>query len=164
MRRSITLISVGVTAFSIVLMVSVVYGLRVAASSRSAPLTAMPSAPALATNPELAAAAEVPMVRISPQAAVTVASGFLNRTDAYSVQLLDYNGQQAFIVTFSSGDVVYVSLGGEVLGSVPAGVEMASANKERDDRDGRGGNDEHDDDREHEEEEHEEEHESEGGD
>ena len=66
------------------------------------------------------------------------------------------------MVTFSSGDVVYISLQGQVLGSVPAGVEMASSNsgrKDWDSRGGGGGDDGHEED-----DEHESEHEGEAGD
>ncbi len=82
----------------------------------------------------------------------------------FSVQLANYNGQQAYMVTFSSGDLVYVSLQGQVLGVVPAGVEMVNSNPGRHDRESRvgggGGDGEHEDG----ELEHEFEHETEAGD
>jgi hypothetical protein len=49
--------------------------------------------------------------------AAGLASEFLGRTDAYSVELAQYNGVQAYKVTFLSRDVVYVSFDGQVLGS-----------------------------------------------
>jgi hypothetical protein len=160
MKRSVTLISVAITAFSIVVLSSVVYGLRAAASSRPDPVAAVTSVLEVGLSPELAAASGFASPRISPQAAVTVASEFLGRTDAYSIQLTDYKGQPAFKVTFTSGDVVFVSVAGQVLEVIPAPVQMANANKHREVEGGRGGSSGGDD---HEkgEDEHEEEHESE---
>jgi hypothetical protein len=133
------LISVGITAFSIVLLASVVYGLRAAASPRlDAPAAAAgASAPQVSTG--LDGAAVVQNSQISPQAAVTLASEFLNRADPFSVQLADYNGVQAYKITFSSGDLVYISLSGQVLGSLPAPVQMASSNSNPKERETRGG-------------------------
>ena len=138
MRRSISLISIAFTAFSVVIMASVIYGYRVSARSRSAASEAAQPQP----SAELVASASIPRLRISPQAAADVASQFLDRTDAYSVQLAEYNGVQAYKVTFSSADVVYISLDGQVLGSEPAPVQLADLNahrKARDDGGKRGG-------------------------
>jgi hypothetical protein len=139
MKRSVALISVGITAFSIVLLASVVYGLRAAASPRLDPLAAASGASAAQVSTEPEGAAVVRSSQISPQAAVTLASEFLNRTDPFSVQLADYNGVQAYMVTFSSGDLVYISLSGQVLGSVPAPVLMASSNPNPKEQETRGG-------------------------
>jgi hypothetical protein len=43
------------------------------------------------------------------------------------------------MVTFSSGDLVYISLSGQVLGSVPAPVLMASSNPNPKEQETRGG-------------------------
>jgi hypothetical protein len=72
------------------------------------------SAPAAAP----AAAAPAP-VSVAPQDAASIAAKALNRTDLYSVELATYQGVQAYKVTFSSGDIVYVSLTGQVLGTEP---------------------------------------------
>ena len=135
MRRSISLISIAFTAFSAVIMASVIYGYRVSARSRSSPS----GAPEPQLSAESVAAAPVPSLRISPQEAAEVAAQFLDRTDAYSVQLVEYNGMQAFKVTFSSADVVYISLEGQVLGSEPAPVQLADSGDRRRRRDDRGG-------------------------
>jgi hypothetical protein len=47
--------------------------------------------------------------------AVSVAAQFMNRQDVYSVETATYNQVQAFKVTFSSGDIVYVGLDGQVI-------------------------------------------------
>lgn len=138
MRRSITLISVAVTTFTMVIMASVVYGYRVAAKSRSS-VAAAPVAPVAMPSPELVAAAVVPSTRMSPEAAAQVAAEFLGRKDLYSVEMADYNGVQAYKVTFSSGDVVYVSLEGKVLGTVPAPMQLANLKPGRRNHDEVGG-------------------------
>jgi hypothetical protein len=162
MRRSVTLISVAITAFSVVVLASVVYGLRAAASSRPAPVAAVSGALEVGLSPELAAASGFVSPRISPQAAVTVASELLGRTDAYSIQLTDYQGQPAYKVIFSSGDVVFVSVAGQVLEVIPATVQIASVKKDKEREDTRGGGSRGDD-HEESEHEHEDEHESDSG-
>jgi hypothetical protein len=57
---------------------------------------------------------------ISPEDAAKVASRYLNRSDLYSVESSSLNGSDAYMITFSSGDVVYVSPEGQVVGHVPA--------------------------------------------
>ncbi len=162
MKRSVALISVSITAFSVVLLATVVYAVRAAAKARTSPVAAISGATKLEVSPELEAAAEVASPRISPQAAVDAASEFLKRQDAFSVQLASYNGVTAYMVTFSSGDLVYVSLQGQVLGVVPAGVEMVNSNPGRHEQESRvgGGDGGHEDG----ESEHESEHETEAGD
>jgi hypothetical protein len=85
---------------------------------------------------------------VTPEAAATLASEFLGREDAFSVQLTDYKGAPAYMVTFSSGDVVYVALDGQVLGYVPAVVQMANADPDAEDRESRndGSGEDHEDD------------------
>jgi hypothetical protein len=91
-----------------------------------------------------------------------VASEFLQRTDAYSVQLVEYNGVQAYKVLFTSGDVVYVSLEGQVLGSEPPAVLIASKDRKEREDEGTKRSSGGDDDDDHEEQD-EPEHEGEGG-
>jgi hypothetical protein len=54
-------------------------------------------------------------VGITPQQAAQVAGSYIHRTDAYSVESVSTNGATAYKVTFSSGDVVYVSTAGQVI-------------------------------------------------
>ena len=162
MRRGVTLVSVAITAFSLVILVSVVYGYRVSAEPEAPTASGALLAAERAPTAGLVSEASVRSPRVSAKQAAMVASEFLQRTDAYSVQLVEYNGVQAYKVLFTSGDVVYVSLEGQVLGSEPPAVLIASKDrKEREDEGTRrssGG----DDDDDHEEQD-EPEHEGEGG-
>jgi hypothetical protein len=56
----------------------------------------------------------VPLV-ITPEQATTVAVDFLGDTNVYSVEVVDYEGVATYLVTFSSGDLVYVSSNGMVV-------------------------------------------------
>lgn len=66
-----------------------------------------PTAP-VATEPV------APMV-VTPEEATTVAIDFLGDPNVYSVEVVDYEGAPAYLVTFSSGDLVYVSSTGSVV-------------------------------------------------
>jgi hypothetical protein len=60
------------------------------------------------------------MTTISPQDAAQIAAQFLGRSDLYSVESDFLNGTSAYKVTFSSGNVVYVSPQGQVISVVAA--------------------------------------------
>jgi len=135
MKRRIALVSVATTAFSLVIMTSVIYGYRVSAGSRSAPSAVSETQ----QSAVMVAAGSMPSVSISPQEAAAVAAQFLNRTDPYSVQRAEYDRERSYEVTFPSGDVVYVSLEGVVLGSVPGPVQMVYSNSSERERDEGGG-------------------------
>jgi hypothetical protein len=53
--------------------------------------------------------------QLTPQQAAQVAALTIGRTDLYSVETSTWNGLQAYLVTFSSGDLVYVSPEGQIL-------------------------------------------------
>jgi hypothetical protein len=67
------------------------------------------------TSPAAAPTDVAQPVSISPQQAAQVAGSYIHRSDAYSVETVSANGGTAYKVTFSSGDVVYVNLAGQVL-------------------------------------------------
>lgn len=52
---------------------------------------------------------------ISPEQATTLAINFLGDSNVYSVESVDYEGAPAYLVTFTSGDLVYVSPAGDIL-------------------------------------------------
>lgn len=65
---------------------------------------------------------------LAPQEAALVAANFLGRTDLYSVEFTVWNGTNVYKVTFSSGDVVYVDVNGQVLGNEPPQTVYVSNN------------------------------------
>lgn len=52
---------------------------------------------------------------LTPQEAAAVASSVLNQQDVYSVESSSINGVDAYMVTFSSGQIAYVGLDGQIL-------------------------------------------------
>lgn len=57
---------------------------------------------------------------LTPQQAAEVAAVYMGRSDLYAVENMALSGQPVYLVTFSSGDQVYVGLDGQVLGTVSA--------------------------------------------
>ena len=52
---------------------------------------------------------------MSIEQAADLASNVIGRTDLYAAENAQLDGVDAYLVTFSSGDIVYVSLDGKVL-------------------------------------------------
>ncbi len=57
---------------------------------------------------------------VTPQQAAEIAALYIGRTDLYSVENTAVNDQPAYLVTFSSGDQVFISPDGQVLSVLPA--------------------------------------------
>ena len=71
-----------------------------------------------------------------PMQAATLASQAINRQDVYSVETFAYKGVDAYKVVFSSGDVVYIGMDGQVLEktklkAVVANVQATTPPKKR---------------------------------
>ena len=112
MRKSTLFISAALTTFMLVVLFGVV----------SAYQNIVKSNQELAAQPQPTAAVEmvsVPAptqaVTITPEAAAALASQVINRTDLFSAEVTQFNGADAYLVTFSSGDLVYVGMDGQIL-------------------------------------------------
>ena len=66
---------------------------------------------------------------LSPEEAAGLAAQVIGREDLYSVEVTDLDGESVFMVTFSSGDLVYVSMDGQILsiGKVQVDTVVVSA-------------------------------------
>ncbi len=120
MNKLVIIISASVTAFIMALTAGAVFAYRMMSSSSA--VTQQPASQVslpvqVAAVPTQAQPTTVPDV--SPQDAASIASKAINRTDLYSVALADVKGTKAYMVTFSSGDVVYVGMQGQVLATLP---------------------------------------------
>lgn len=62
-----------------------------------------------------AIAAEAQPFNLTPEEAAGLAARVIGREDLYSVEVADLDGESVFLVTFSSGDLVYVGLDGQIL-------------------------------------------------
>lgn len=112
MRKSTLFISAALTTF----MLAVLFGVA------SAYQNIVSSTQAAATESQATAMADVvseliptQIVNITPEEAAVIASQVIGRTDLYSVEGAQFNGIDAYLVTFSSGDIVYISMDGQVL-------------------------------------------------
>jgi len=83
---------------------------------------------------------------ISPEDAATIAAQYMGRSDLYSVESTSLYGNTVYKVVFSSGDIVYIGLDGQVIGVAPAQVAAPDPSN----RFGRSGGHYDDDDHEHE--------------
>lgn len=95
------LISAVMTAF----VLSMLGGVAVALKQPATPATVVAAAAAL---PTVTAA-------LTPQEAAALAASVLNQQDVYSVESAPYNGADAYKVVFSSGQVAFVGLDGQIL-------------------------------------------------
>jgi uncharacterized protein YpmB len=57
---------------------------------------------------------------VSPEQAASIAEEFLGQRSVYSVEMTAIRGVSLYKVTFSSGDIVYISMDGQVAGSAAA--------------------------------------------
>jgi hypothetical protein len=120
MKKSTLFISAALTAFVLVVLAGVVMTFK-NTTAAAAPVSAATSAPVVAdvlptSAPVLPTTAPtVAPTPVGPLEAAGIASKFLNKTDVYSVESTTLNGANVFLVTFSSGDLVYVGLDGTVI-------------------------------------------------
>ena len=117
MRKSTLFISAALTTFMLAVLFGVVSAYQGMASSTAlAAAQLQPTAAVVAVvNQQPAPIVPTQPVNITPDAATAIASKVLGRTDLYSVEVTQFEGADAYLVTFSSGDLVYLSLDGQVL-------------------------------------------------
>jgi hypothetical protein len=122
MRKSTLFISAALTTFMLAVLFGVVSAyqgtVKSAEVAAAQPQVQSTSAPVVMVNePPASPAPIVPTqpVNITPDAAAAIAGKVLGRTDLYSVENVQFEGADAYLVTFSSGDLVYLSLDGQVL-------------------------------------------------
>ena len=83
--------------------------------------------------------------QISPQDAAQIAAQYMGRTDLYSVEGATYNGADVYKVTFSSGDVVFISPAGQVLSVLAAPSQNNNSGSSSSSQHERNGSEGHDD-------------------
>jgi hypothetical protein len=119
MRKSTLFISVVLTTFMLAVLYGVVSAYQSIIGSTEMAAQSQPTAMAEMVNQPVAVVPPTQAVpqtlNITPDAAAALASKVLNRTDLYSVEVSQFEGADAYLVTFSSGDLVYLGLDGQVL-------------------------------------------------
>lgn len=117
MRKSTLFISVVLTTFMLAVLYGVVSAYQNIVNTKEA--AAEPQATEVAViQPVVAAPTQVtppPVVNLTPEAAAALAGKVLGRTDLYSIEATQFEGTDAYLITFSSGDLVYMSLDGQIL-------------------------------------------------
>lgn len=115
MRKSTLFISTALTIF----MLAVVYGIvsayqEIVKNDVVVEVTAEPVVQQVAVVEPVELAPALPTV-ISPEQATSIAVEFMGDTDVYGVEVVDFEGVPAFLVTFSSGKLIHVSSTGEII-------------------------------------------------
>lgn len=162
MRKSTLFISAALTTFMLVMLFGVVSAYQAMTKTnpvtvstevpvaRQQPVSDVDNAPVLAPTAQSAP--------VTPEQAAQLAAQVIGRTDLYSVETSKLNGADAYLVTFSSGDLVYVSLTGQILSITKLPVVTVSSGGGSGRRAGGGGDapsSSGGDEREHEDDEHE---------
>ena len=112
MRKSTIFLSVVLTTFMLAILVA---GASAYQNLQQVKETAAQPAKVAAENVSVALPADAPAPAFTPEQAAALAAKVIGRTDLYSVETADLNGVSAYMVTFSSGDIVYVSPDGQIL-------------------------------------------------
>ena len=122
MRKSTLFISAALTTFILAVLFGVISGYKkdVVDNPQATTDVAM-------VNTEASFPTPAESLIITPEQAAALASQVLGRTDLYSVETSVFSGQSAYLVTFSSGDLVYVSPQGTILSVTTAPVVVYSA-------------------------------------
>lgn len=159
MRKSTLFISTVLTAFMLAVIFGVVkaYQQISASNAVASKPESVAMAPTATAQPTMEASSipTMPAV-ISPEQATTIATEFLGDNNVYSVEVVDYQGVPAFLVTFSSGQLIYVSPKGEIIGISKLEPVVVSIPPQRNNNGGSSNNtvsggDDHDEHDEHEE-------------
>jgi hypothetical protein len=121
MRKSTLFISAVLTTFVMAMLAGVASAYQgvIAASNPTATPQAQEQPQTKAISHTIPADAQV--VNLTPEEAAGLAAQVLGQNDLYSVEVTDLNGETVYMVTFSNGKLVYISLDGQIrsIGEVP---------------------------------------------
>jgi hypothetical protein len=119
MRKSTLFISAALTTFMLAVLFGVasayqnIVGSTQTAAQPKTTAVEMVSQPVAVVPPTQVIPTQV--VNLTPEAAAALAGKVLGRKDLYSVEATQFEGADAYLVTFSSGDIVYLSMDGQIL-------------------------------------------------
>ncbi len=112
MRKSTLFISAALTTFMLAILFGVASAYQNIVKSTQ-PMAAQPQPTAEVAL--ISAPMPTQVTSITPEEAATLASQVLNRTDLFSAEITQLDGVDVYLITFSSGDLVYVSFDGKIL-------------------------------------------------
>ena len=136
MRKSTLFISAVLTTFVMAMLAGVASAYQNVVNSNQVAAQSEPQTQAVAEV--FPAPTEVQPVNWTPEEAAALAAQVLGHDDLYSVEVTDLNGETVYMVTFSSGDLVYISLDGQIRSIGKVAVETVVVNTGR--KNGGGGN------------------------
>jgi hypothetical protein len=123
MRKSTLFISAVLTTFVMAMLAGVASAYQGVIAASNPTATAQTQAQ---EQPQVKAIsqtvpADAQAVNLTPEEAAGLAAQVLGQNDLYSVEVTDLNGETVYMVTFSNGKLVYVSLDGQIrsIGEVP---------------------------------------------
>lgn len=108
MRKSTLFISAALTTFMLAVMFGVASAYQKIVQNGGTAVETQASNNAPATDAAVVSG-------FTPEQAAEVASKVIGRTDLYAAENSQLNGVDVYLVTFSSGDLVYVGLDGKIL-------------------------------------------------
>lgn len=149
MRKSTIFISIVLTSFALVML----YGVVTAYQNNSTAAVAATQDLSTTTPEPTSVPTATPSI-VTPEEAAQLAALVVGNTNLLSAESSSINGADAYKITFTNNDVVYVGLDGQVLGVQVAPVVVNIVQPVRvNNNNGGGGNDEdhEDDDDDHEE-------------
>lgn len=117
MRKSTLFISAVLTTFVMAMLAGVASAYQKMSAVDQIAATAPESQPqtkAISNSIPAATPTEIQPVNWTPEEAAALAAQVLGHDDLYSVEVADLNGESVYMVTFSSGDLVYVSMDGQI--------------------------------------------------
>jgi len=143
MRKTTLFISATLTTFILAILAGVVTAYQTFASpmdeavQAQAEVTQVPDQPiAVVSQP----------VNLTPEQAADLASQVMGDTDLFSVEVTEFNGENVYLITFSSGDLVYMSLDGKILSIGKLDVVVVNVPADNNGKDNNGTKPSHDDD------------------
>jgi len=140
MRKSTLFISATLTVFLLATAFGVVSAYQNLLGGAQ-PEAVAATASTVETLPSEVLMSVAPTGVVSPEEATALAMQMIGRDDVYSVASVIHEGSPAYLVTFSSGDLVYVSPLGQILAitELEPVVVVVPLKRDRDNGDDQGG-------------------------
>jgi uncharacterized membrane protein YgcG len=138
MRKSTLFISAVLTTFVMAMLAGVASAYQNVVKSNQVAAQPQPQTKTFADV--IPAPTEIQPVNWTPEEAAALAAQVLGHDDLYSIEVTDLNSETVYLVTFSSGDLVYVSLDGQIRSIGKVQVETVVVSSGGGGGGGRGGN------------------------
>jgi autonomous glycyl radical cofactor GrcA len=109
MRKSTIFISAVLTTFALVILY------QVASAYNNKDVTEVAAEPTAILEPTATEPAAPTDVALGPEAAAQLAAQVVGNTNLLSAESSNFNGVDAYLITFTNNDVVYIGLDGQIL-------------------------------------------------